>query len=170
MTAQVRPAFIRDMGTAKTAKKTVRYPGAARARALRKRRGISQEEAARRSGMLDRTEIVRIESGTNKARTERILAGLARAYTVPQLALSAYLRGERTLDELISGAVDDPGYTRVGNLESAISYHEDRWQLATVAAARALAVSTKYDPSPEKWTSLLDALEKAIGSVELPTK
>jgi len=160
-------APIARMATRKRAPHT---PSGDRAKALRKRRGLTQEEAARRSGVLDRTEIVRIESGANKARTERILSGLARAYSVPQLGLSAYLRGERTIDDLVSGATDEPGYTRVGNLESAIAYHEDRWHLATIAAARAMAMSTKTDPPPSEWAVILDRLEKAISSIVLPKK
>jgi transcriptional regulator with XRE-family HTH domain len=148
------------MGAKKKA--PVPHPVGARARELRQRRGLTQEEAARRSGVLDRTELVRIEKGENRASTERVLSGLAMAYSVPQLALTAYLRGERTLDDLIAGATDEPGYTRAGNVEAAIAYHEGRWHMATIAAARAVALTRSPDPSPKEWAEILDRIEKCL--------
>lgn len=149
--------------------KAPKWPGGDRAKALRLRRGLTQEEAARRSGVLDRTEVVRIEKGENKATTERVLSGLSKAYLVPQLGLTAYLRGERTLDDLVSGATDEPGYTRAGNIEGAIGYHEGRWHMATVAAGRALAMTKAVDPPPKEWAEILDRIEKCFKHEKLIT-
>lgn len=138
---------------------------AVRAYDLRVRRGLTQQAAAERSGnLLQRTEIAKIEGGHNKATTERVQAGLARAYTVPQSMIGPYMRGEIDLDDLLSTSASDPGYARFGNLEAALAYHGDRWQGPTVAAARAYALTCPGDMLPAQWTDLLDKVESALAS------
>lgn len=70
-----------------------------RAKALRERLGLTQDQAAERGG-LRRDEVTKVERGTNKASTSRIREGLARAYGVTLDQLAGYLEGSLSLASL----------------------------------------------------------------------
>lgn len=138
-------------------------PIATRMIALRRRRGMTQAQAAVAAG-LTREEVAKVETGKNKLTTDRMLSGLATAYRVPQAALSAYVREEMSLESLIDRTNGDaPSYVRTGNIEAAVSYHEDRWHDATIQAAKRIALTMgKDDVPPEEWTRRLDTIEDAL--------
>ncbi len=58
---------------------------------------------------------------------------------------------------------------RYPNLEAALRFYAHktppRWQDATISAARDLALQSATDPDPERWTGILDALDKSISGV-----
>lgn len=137
-----------------------------RAAKLREARGLTQEAAAKASGLLARTEISKLENGYLQARTTRQQEGLSRAYSVPFELIARYLEGRLELEELLTHG-GPAGYARLGNLESALSYHGDRWAPPTVAAARAFAVEQTVDPTGPEWAALLDRVEKALTEVGL---
>lgn len=144
---------------------------AIRARQLRERRGMTQEAAALASqGVLRREEIAKLETGKNLASTSRMQEGLAKAYRVPPSALGAYLREDITLDDLVSSPDDHHDWTHHGNIESALSYHGDRWSGPTVAAGKSFALLMKDDPQPPEWKEILDKIEASLKHLGLPMR
>ena len=70
-------------------------------RALRKKIDITQEELARRAGM-QRVDVVRIERGHVKATKADTRRALARGFGVPFEAFDDYLRGERSIGDVLA--------------------------------------------------------------------
>ena len=69
-------------------------------RALRTRLGLTQEGVAERGGGIDRTEVVAVETGRNKATTVRIRGALARGLGLSIEQLGAFLSGDLGIDEV----------------------------------------------------------------------
>mgnify|MGYP001609984842 FL=1 len=145
---------------------------ARRARELRERRGMTQEQAARATGgVLRREEIAKLETGKNQATTSRMREQLAKAYRVPEEALGAYFREDITLDSLVAHQDDQHDWTHHGNIEAALSYHgADRWSGPTVAAGKAFSLLMKDDPEPPEWAKLLDKIEGCLKGIGLPLR
>lgn len=127
---------------------------------------MTQDAAAKASGVMSRTEFSKLENGYLQASTTRVREGIARAYSVPGELVGRFLQGDLELEELISHG-GPAGYARLGNLESALSYHGDRWAPPTIAAARAFAIEQTVDPSGPEWAALLDRIETALVKVGL---
>ncbi len=130
---------------------------------------MTQDAAAKQSGgILARTEIAKLEGGYSQARTTRIQDGLAHAYSVPSELIGQYLHGKLELEDLLSHG-GPGGYARLGNLEAALSFHEEKWAPPTIAATRAFALGQSVDPRPAEWAAILDRVEEALIAAGLVT-
>jgi len=77
-------------------------PVALRIRALRKALGMRQADlAAASGGALDRLYVVRLETGKNQAKTDRVRQGLALAFKLTRDEISDYLDERVSLEELL---------------------------------------------------------------------
>ena len=142
-----------------------------RAEKLRERRGLTQQAAAIKSGILSREEITKLETGVTLGSTTRFQQGISRAYGVPLELVEAYLRGDRELDDVLSHGTGENGWTHYGNIEAALSYHGERWHPVTIATGRALALCYDDDPGPPEWATLLDRIETTLATAKLlPTR
>lgn len=72
-----------------------------RVRAIREALGLTQEELAERTLRLERVEVQKIESGKNKATTDRVRAGLATAFGVTRDTVALYLDEAISFDEMM---------------------------------------------------------------------
>ena len=76
---------------------------AARVKALRDLRKLTQDQVSERSGgRLTRIEVNKVEGGGNKATSDKIRTGLAQALDVPRDRLADYLDGRITLPEVVA--------------------------------------------------------------------
>lgn len=81
---------------------------AERVEELRKAVGLTQDQVAQRSGgKLSRNDANKVESGRNKATSDRIRSGLAEAFGVSRDQMSAYMEGRIDLPGLLAARAGD---------------------------------------------------------------
>lgn len=127
--------------------------------ALRIQAKVTKAELSRLAG-IERSEVTRLETGANAARTQRMQDALARAYRVSRDDLARYLDGDADLVELLAAQTGHEA------LETALRFHDGRWSTWSVEAARELARHPDQGLTPSTWVEVLDSIEQALGAIK----
>jgi transcriptional regulator with XRE-family HTH domain len=118
--------------------------------ALRKRKGLTAAEAARRIG-ISHPNLSKIEKGLTQSVKPETRARLARAYECTAEELGAYLDGYLELDAL------EPDPNRRTALEVCLEFHGmDRWPSPIIKVARKLQAQVARHLMPPAWVEMLD--------------
>jgi transcriptional regulator with XRE-family HTH domain len=127
-------------------------------RALRQALKLSQDAVAERSGgRLKRVEVSRIETGGNRATSDRVRVGLASAFGLSRDEMADYLEGRAdlvlTLDRIRRRKLGGEGDASkpMTPLDIAIAFFGDTISPAAAARVREAAAGHEHEKKPIEW-------------------